>query len=747
MTSCGRPNTFLFMSAEWRELKVGRYAGTLDAALCTPGNLDALARLGELVSSPSALVVADGRNRHVRLTLDEGGRPCDVLVKSFGRESPFKNWLDARRGSKARRTWSAACRLAAAGVGTPRPLGYLEYQEGGRLRESYYLAHYLSDAVSFTGELNHLLQSDPECWKFMALLQSVADAIRGMHAAGVQHNDLGNQNILMRRAGDGRWEDVCFIDLNRSRILPELTLRQRARDISRIYLPGDFLRVFKEMYFGDVPPAEFHHFEERYRRAYAWHSRTRRYRHPVRTLRRALAGGDHRTYPLERDMWVWDERSAQAINVMRSRERRREHRVADHLRTGAVVASGAARVAAEYRRLLAECYGAPVKASGRIGVAVEPLPGTFDREVELLNTLGRIPVLIRFYHHAGDARREFAARALKALRQAGYPVSIALVQSRRAVADPADWARFVGRVLDDVGGLAEFVEVGHAVNRVKWGIWESAEHRRLLQAAADAGAGHPGLRWIGPAAIDFEYHSLMAALRNVPPGMRFAALSHHLYVDRRGAPENAQGAYTALHKFALARAIGRWSGCCDDRLIVSEVNWPLTGMGVYSPVGSPYVSPGPRFNDPSVSEDDYADYMLRYLLIAIASGMVERVYWWRLTARGFGLVDDSDPSRLRPRPAFEMLRVALQRLEGAVFREVRGRKPGLKAQDGVPPWTCFAFYRADGSRFGIAYSATPWSGELPFPCGTASDALGRELPEVRGLGGRPLYLELSLIHI
>jgi hypothetical protein len=63
--------------------------------------------------------------------------------------------------------------------------------------------------------------------------------------------------------------------------------------------------------------------------------------------------------------------------------------------------------------------------------------------------------------------------------------------------------------------------------------------------------------------------------------------------------------------------------------------------------------------------------MLRYLLLTIASGHVSRVYWWRLAARGFGLVDDTDPAAWRARPAFFALQTLLPQLTGAVF----ARKP------------------------------------------------------------------------
>jgi hypothetical protein len=245
---------------------------------------------------------------------------------------------------------------------------------------------------------------------------------------------------------------------------------------------------------------------------------------------------------------------------------------------------------------------------------------------------------------------------------------------------------------------------------------------------------------MGPGAIDFEYPALLSVLRQWPAGVPLSALSHHLYVDRRGAPENPQGRFSTLEKLALARAIARRSPVCEDRLVVSEVNWPLRGTGVYSPLFAPYVLPGGGRNS-GVSEDEYGHYLLRYLCLALASGLAERVYWWRLVARGFGLVDDSDAGAWRPRPAYAMLRTFLDTLGESTF---------LGAQ--LPPRSGerhgryrFAFRRADGETVAFIYAHGP---ALAFPPGErfarVEDAFGQALERTPDrLTGRPLYLRGS----
>ena len=703
---------------------IGPFRGRVAGDWRSSDLLLALVRIPALINSDEAEVLTSGRNRNVKIDLVCKRQTLTVVVKAFRRPSLLKNAIDRRfRGSKARRTWLAAVHLAEAGVGTPEPVAFLERWVEERLVESYVVTIFQEGVTSFTQELNHLFRHEPECAKLMELMESVAVAVRAMHDAGFQHNDLGNQNVLLRRQGDAVWGDIQFIDLNRGRIRDSLTPPQRARDISRLYLPSDFLRVFKEMYWDMVPPEEFQTWEQRYRKGYAWHSRTRRLRHPIRESRKRKSPADPPAYPSEPDLWIWDERSGQAQTTLLSKDRKRYYPF-DRL-WGSITSTLKAVVPVwrEYRSLRETAYGAPVVMKKRIGVAIEPTPGRFDRQFALLSQLGPIPVFVRFYHHRSHDERDAAVAAVQKLHEAGHTVSIALVQDRKAVKDAASWRAFADDVLERVGPLGDSVEIGHAINRVKWGTWDLAEYQQLVAGVSVLRAKYPELTLTGPSVIDFEYPYVLAALDRLPSGFRFCALSHHLYVDRRGAPENRQGRFSSLEKFVLARAIARWSAHCEDRLVVSEVNWPIEGTGVYSPVGSPYVSPGPRFGDPSVSEDDYADFMVRYLLIALCSGMVERVYWWRLVAYGYGLVDDSNDEQWRERPAFDALKTLLKWVGDATF-ESRHELNG----DGA---VGFAFKREDGSQFCVAYTPKGVC-EVELPAG------GKQVK----LSGRPVYVEM-----
>ncbi len=646
-------------------------------------------------------VLQDGRNLTVRarLTVPDGSAQ-DVVIKRFGRQSLLKDAVDRHFGSKAARAFRAALYLANRGLGTPLPMAAVERWERTRLQEAYLVTRPVEGLQSFRDALIALYRRNGPCEALMALLERVAVFTAELHDAGLMHRDLGNQNLMLCESPDTPC-GLCVLDLNRARCRGRpLTARERARDLSRIHLPSDFLRVFKEMYWrGEVPEAAFQRRERWERRAYALHCATRALRHPRRERTPPDATDD---YPSDRDLWIWDERSVQAIAPFRSRDRHRlrsRGRVGATLRTLVQQALPAAR---EYRIQRDRAFSQPVESVGhRATVALTARPETLDRELDLLADLGARAVLVRLYHHEPPAAREATLAAVRRLHDAGYGVALALVQDRRAVRDPASWKAMGDAALRAVGEVVRWVEVGHAVNRVKWGLWGYDEFAQLMAPLEAWRRNHPHVRLTGPGGIDFEFDFLATALRVLPPGARFNSLSHHLYVDRRGAPESRQGRFDAVGKLALARAVARTSGRVDDGLIVSEFNWPLRGTGAWSPVGSPYVSPGPRHNDPSVDELDAARFTLRYLLLGLCSGLAEEMVYWRLVARGFGLVDDSDPSAWRRRPAFTALQTGYAQLSGARFEAAETRSAeGCRLR----------FRNARGRRLWVQWCSTPPAG-------------------------------------
>ncbi|MBQ7666895.1 MAG: hypothetical protein IJS46_02745, partial [Kiritimatiellae bacterium] len=175
-------------------------------------------------------------------------------------------------------------------------------------------------------------------------------------------------------------------------------------------------------------------------------------------------------------------------------------------------------------------------------------------------------------------------------------------------------------------------------------------------------------------------------------------------------------------------------------LVVSEFNWPIAGTGEWSPVGSPYVSPGVRSGDPSVPEDDAAAFAVRWFLLGVCSGHAESMCFWSLAAHGFGLVDPGTApgAAWRPRPAFEALKFLFAFLRGCdyISAPVRGGAGGAWA---------LVFRAQDGTRKAIAWKAgsgtapAPDAETLGFTPSCAFSAASKPFPADAPIDGHPRF--------
>jgi hypothetical protein len=265
----------------------GPYTGQLAESCGHPEFVAALADLPRRLHAPENRVLHDLRNRTVCVPLPgPNGEIITVVIKSFARPSRMRSWVHRRQGSKARRSWQIARHLEARQVGTPRPLGFLERWDGAQLLESHYLTEFQTTAVDGRAELIRLFSGRPDYEAGKRLLEFIAREVRALHAAGVQHNDLGHQNILVHPTPGG-WENAQFIDLNRARIRASLSARQRAWEIGRLWLPHSLRPMFFSTYFeGTKVSSGFQGWFRIYRLIFLARAFSRDLRHPLRARQR-----------------------------------------------------------------------------------------------------------------------------------------------------------------------------------------------------------------------------------------------------------------------------------------------------------------------------------------------------------------------------------------------------------------------------------------------------------------------------
>lgn len=714
-----------------RACSVGRYQALINENVCTDELLVHLANIQPLIEASQR--ISHGKDYVVKTSLTLNGIEQEIAIKVFSKQSTLKDLYDKKNKSKAERSYIAAQRLINCGVNTPTPIATLEEWDGNRLVESYYLCLF-EPAICFRDALFEIYHQHKDSARLMDLLLLVAPAIRKMHDAGFMHGDLGNQNILLPKNADGSWSSPSFIDLNRYQFFEDgITDKARAVDLARPILPGNYLHFFLQIYAGhtELPP-ELAKLHKQQRAIFTRHRNSRKFRHPIRHLKNRHKKNSY-TYLHNKDYWLWDEKTAQPMIALSKEEKNKERNLADLMRTFARTLVKLPKVISQYRQLRSTAFAAPIEMKGRIGVALNPETSYTTQERQLLDTLGRPPVLVRFYRHETPHHWASTIDLIHSLHARGVSVMAALLQDRTAVLEPEKWKAFLDFIIPQIATQVDCIEVTHAYNRAKWGIWNLAELRGLLAVTFEYKKTFPAIKITGPACIDFEYAPIISAfaeLKKIDPTFQFDALSHLLYVDRRGAPENHQGSFSTLEKAQLLKAIARSSSACNDKVIISEVNWPLENTDVWSPIVCPYVTARWQKRPSGEPEEVYAHYMLRYLAITLCSGYVDQVFWWQLSAKGYGLVDDQD--NFRQRPAFDALAFFLNLLGDSRFERRLTSDPDDFLLE----------FSKENQRYLMAWSTQNTTRPLDVHYEEAWNYLGRPIKTIE-LSGAPLYAKLA----
>jgi hypothetical protein len=303
-----------------------------------------------------------------------------------------------------------------------------------------------------------------------------------------------------------------------------------------------------------------------------------------------------------------------------------------------------------FRKYHREAYKKPVRFRHPFALSVSPQE---RRQIDIAGSLIEMGIsqsLVRFPSWERD-QLSFYEEFAGLLRDNQVELTGALLQCRDDILDVERWKDFVEEVFVRFGKQCAFFEIGHAWNRTKWGVWNYKEYLQLARPAAELAETYD-VKIVGPAVIDFEFHLYPPVLKEIP----FDKVSSLLYVDRVGPPENKQFGWDTAAKVALLKATVDVSAVNGQDLWITEVNWPLQGTGEYSPA----------YGKPNVTEEQQADYLVRYFLLTLASGLVERVYWWQLVAPGYGLIDNRNGG-WRKRPGFFALKNLVTMLEGSTF--------------------------------------------------------------------------------
>jgi len=377
------------------------------------------------------------------------------------------------------------------------------------------------------------------------------------------------------------------------------------------------------------------------------------------------------------------------------------------------------RLYGKYRKFQ---YREKVRITDPFAVAVSPIENRNEDVVTLLEETGAAKTLVRIASWEKDQFEKIEA-LLDLLKERGIDIIFAVLQQRDDVLSPEKWEAFLEDVFSRFKKFSPYFEIGHAWNRTKWGVWDYTEYLRLAEMSVSLAEKH-NVKLVGPAVIDFEFHLYPPVLKKVP----FDVASSLLYVDRMGAPETKQAGWDTSKKLALLRAAV--DVCLENRpLWITEFNWPLKGTGKYSPASG----------KPNVTEEEQADYLVRYYVLCLATGYVERIYWWQLVAPGYGLIDSREEP-WRRRPGFFAFKTMVSFLKDSEFQGIISH----------PMAEIFVFYR-EGESFVVIWTKDKsfWGRSLDLDAFLPGDVDrivsrdGEDIPVLNGqieINGSPKYV-------
>jgi tRNA A-37 threonylcarbamoyl transferase component Bud32 len=168
-------------------------------------------------------IIHSGRNQ-IRIAEINGER---LVIKYFKKITLFNKFIYGNvRKSKAKRSFENSATLLKNGIGTPKPVAYIDTFNHLLLKKSFYV--YLNTDYTDIEYLLNLPLSEAETG-----IRAFARLSGKMHHAGIFHGDFNTSNVLFKII-NGNY-DFCLIDNNRMKF-KSFTLKSGAKNFKRMKL-------------------------------------------------------------------------------------------------------------------------------------------------------------------------------------------------------------------------------------------------------------------------------------------------------------------------------------------------------------------------------------------------------------------------------------------------------------------------------------------------------------------------------
>ncbi len=192
------------------------------------------------INEKSNEILQEGRNFIVKTRLDNGQ---DVVIKSFKKPNAINRYAYRYiRKSKAQRSFEYAHKLEALGIGTPKPITYVEKYQNGALNISYYVSEYQPYDLTYRE-----LVDNPNYLDYEIILRQFTQFTYQLHEKGIEFKDHSPGNTLIEKIGEGQYR-FYLVDLNRMNFHEEMSFQQRMYNMRRLTPQREMVEIMADEY-------------------------------------------------------------------------------------------------------------------------------------------------------------------------------------------------------------------------------------------------------------------------------------------------------------------------------------------------------------------------------------------------------------------------------------------------------------------------------------------------------------------
>ena len=183
-------------------------------------------------------------------------KELNINIKSFKKPNFINKIVYTHfRKSKAKRSYEFANKLISKGIGTPKPMAFIEQNDWIGLTNSYYVCEHIQTDLTF-----RTLVENPDFPDHENILRQFSAFSYRLHQLGIEFKDHSPGNTLIKKGKNNHY-DFYLVDLNRMNFHEQMPFELRMKNLCRLTPKEEMVRVMANEYAKQSGENEIEIFE------------------------------------------------------------------------------------------------------------------------------------------------------------------------------------------------------------------------------------------------------------------------------------------------------------------------------------------------------------------------------------------------------------------------------------------------------------------------------------------------------